>query len=121
LIKIIDKPSTETFYHITTKNPETMSSLTSYTERFLNITGLEVVIGTPSVDEMRNPPEELFDFSSENTDPIFLIEGFLCVRIKTWLRMVPSPRISVMKFFRDAWLLLFLLTGGEISLLSNLY
>ena len=62
ILSIIEKPSTETFYNITTNNPETMESLASYTERFLNITGLEVVIGTPSVDEMRNPPEELFDF-----------------------------------------------------------
>jgi len=62
ILTIIDQPSIETFYHITTNNPETMENLASYTERFLNITGLEVVIGTPSVDEMRNPPEELFDF-----------------------------------------------------------
>jgi nucleoside-diphosphate-sugar epimerase len=62
VLSIIDKPATETFYHITTDNPETMVSLASYTERFLNISGIEVVIGTPCADEMRNPPEELFDF-----------------------------------------------------------
>ena len=62
IISIIDKPSTETFYHITTNKPETMANLASYTERFLNITGIEVVIGTPCENEMRNPPEELFDF-----------------------------------------------------------
>ncbi len=35
--------------------------LVSYIERFLNVTGIEVVIGTSGADEMRNPPEELFD------------------------------------------------------------
>jgi nucleoside-diphosphate-sugar epimerase len=62
ILSIVDKPSTETYYHISTNNPETMENLVSYTERFLNITGIEIVIGIPSTDEMRNPPEELFDF-----------------------------------------------------------
>jgi hypothetical protein len=40
-----------------------MLRLASYTERFLNITGIEVVIGsgTSDLDETKNPPEELFD------------------------------------------------------------
>jgi nucleoside-diphosphate-sugar epimerase len=62
MLTIIDKPASDTFYNITSDNPETMQNLASYTERFLNITGLEVVIGTPCADDMRNPPEELFDF-----------------------------------------------------------
>jgi nucleoside-diphosphate-sugar epimerase len=61
IISIIEKPVAETFYHITGNNPESMVRLASYTERFLNITGIEVVIGTSGADEMRNPPEELFD------------------------------------------------------------
>ena len=39
-----------------------MADLVTYTERFLNITGIEVVIGNPSADELRNPAEELFDY-----------------------------------------------------------
>jgi nucleoside-diphosphate-sugar epimerase len=61
ILSIIKKPITETFYHITSNNPESMVRLASYTERFLNITGIEVVIGTSDLDEMRNPPEEFFD------------------------------------------------------------
>ena len=38
-----------------------MANLASYTERFLNISGIEVVVGTAAADKMRNPPEELFD------------------------------------------------------------
>jgi hypothetical protein len=62
IISIIEKPVAETFYHITSNNPESMVRLASYTKRFLNITGIEVVIGTSGADEMRNPPEELFDY-----------------------------------------------------------
>lgn len=61
ILSIIEKPVTETFYHITGNKPESMVRLASYTERFLNITGIEVVIGTSDLDEMRNPPEEFFD------------------------------------------------------------
>ena len=63
ILSIIENPVTETFYHITGNNPESMVRLASYTERFLNITGIEVAIGsgTSDPDETRNPPEELFD------------------------------------------------------------
>ena len=61
ILSIIEKPATETFYHITSNKPESMVRLASYTEHFLNITGIEIVIGTSDTDEMRNPPEELFD------------------------------------------------------------
>ncbi len=59
---IMEKPATETYYHITSNNPQTMANLVTYTERFLNITGIEVVIGNPTADELRNPAEELFDY-----------------------------------------------------------
>ncbi|MBN2862356.1 MAG: SDR family oxidoreductase [Bacteroidales bacterium] len=62
LFSILEKPSTEAYYHITSNNPQTMANLVTYTERFLNITGIEVIIGTPSADELRNPAEELFDY-----------------------------------------------------------
>ncbi len=58
---IIQTPVTETVYHITTNKPESTATLIAYAARFLNITGLEIVIGASVADEMRNPPEELFD------------------------------------------------------------
>jgi nucleoside-diphosphate-sugar epimerase len=60
-LSIIENPVTETFYHITGNNPESMVQLASYSKRFLNITGIKVVIGTSGAYEMRNPPEEFFD------------------------------------------------------------
>jgi nucleoside-diphosphate-sugar epimerase len=60
-LSIIQKPVTETFYHITSNKPQSTDSLIGYIERFLNITGLELVIGTSDKNELRNPPEELFD------------------------------------------------------------
>jgi nucleoside-diphosphate-sugar epimerase len=83
ILSILEKPVNGTFYHITSNHPESMARLASYTERFLNITGIEVVIGTAAAAEMRNAPEELFDhfikayrpyiadqriFKRENTD-----------------------------------------------------
>jgi nucleoside-diphosphate-sugar epimerase len=61
ILSILEKPVTEIFYHITSNHPESMVRLTSYTERFLNITGIEVVVGKSGAKETRNPPEELFD------------------------------------------------------------
>jgi nucleoside-diphosphate-sugar epimerase len=85
VLSIIEKPISGTFYHITSNNPENMERLAAYTQRLLNITGIEVVIGTPGVNETRNAPEELFDhliqpylpyisdkrvFNRENTDKL---------------------------------------------------
>lgn len=81
-LTIIDKPATDTFYNISSNNPETMKSLTSYAERFLNITGLEVVIGTPCADEMRNPPEELFDFFIKEYRP-YISDRRIFIRTNT--------------------------------------
>ena len=61
ILSILEKPVSETFYHITSNNPESLVRLVSYTERFLNITGIKVVIGASGAHEMRNPPEELFN------------------------------------------------------------
>lgn len=61
VLSIIEKPVTETFYHITSNKPESLARLVSYTERFLHITGIKVVISTSGADDMRNPPEELFN------------------------------------------------------------
>ena len=62
LFSIIEKPSNGTYYHITSSHPQTMANLVTYTEQFLNINGIEVIIGTPSADELRNPAEELFNY-----------------------------------------------------------
>jgi nucleoside-diphosphate-sugar epimerase len=83
VLSIIENPIPGTFYHITSNNPENMERLAIYTQRLLNITGIEVIIGTPGSNETRNAPEELFDhlikpympyiadkriFKRENTD-----------------------------------------------------
>lgn len=83
ILSILETPVNEAIYHITSNHPQSMARLASYTERFLKISGIEVVIGTAAADKMRNPPEELFDhfikayrpyisdqriFKRENTD-----------------------------------------------------
>jgi len=62
ILSILEKPENEMVYHITSKQPENMARLVSYTERFLQLSGIEVVIGAAAADGMRNPPEELFDY-----------------------------------------------------------
>ena len=62
LLSILDHPSDGTYYHLTSSNPPTMADLVAYTRRFLNISGVEVVIGKPSDEELKNPAEELFDY-----------------------------------------------------------
>jgi nucleoside-diphosphate-sugar epimerase len=61
VLSIIENPVPETVYHITSNNPLNMAKLTSYTERYLKITGIEILIGPPGSNEVRNPPEELLD------------------------------------------------------------
>ncbi|MEI6749140.1 MAG: SDR family oxidoreductase [Bacteroidota bacterium] len=61
LLTLIEKPANGKYYHISSNNPVSMATLVAYTRRFLNISGIEVVIGMPGSEEMRNPPEELFD------------------------------------------------------------
>jgi len=83
VLSILENPLNETIYHVTSNHPQSMAGLASYTERFLKISGIEVVIGTAASEKMRNPPEELFDhfikayrpyisdqriFKRENTD-----------------------------------------------------
>ncbi len=85
VFSILEKPVPGTIYHITSNKPENMERLAAYTQKLLNITGIEVVIGTPGSDETRNAPEELFDhlikpympyisdtriFKRENTDRV---------------------------------------------------
>jgi len=85
VLSIIEKPISGTFYHVTSNNPENMERLAAYSQRLLNITGIEIVIGSPGSDENRNAPEELFDhlikpympyisdkriFKRENTDKV---------------------------------------------------
>jgi nucleoside-diphosphate-sugar epimerase len=62
LFSILENPSDGTYYHLTSCNPPTMANLVAYAKRFLNINGVEVVIGKPPADELKNPAEELFDY-----------------------------------------------------------
>ncbi len=83
ILAILARPAENAIYHITSPRPQSMARLVAFTERFLGLTGIEVVIGAASAVEMRNPAEELFDlfikayrpyiadkrdFSRENTD-----------------------------------------------------
>ncbi len=61
VLKILEKPENRTIYHITGKNPPNLELLTIYTQKFLDITGIEVITGTPVSEDARNPAEELFD------------------------------------------------------------
>ena len=63
VLSIVENPGTETFYHITGKSDISLMQLASYAERFLQIAGIDVVLGAGSsnADEARNPPEEFFD------------------------------------------------------------
>lgn len=85
VLTILEKPANGTIYHITSNNPPNMEILTIYAKKLLNITGIDVIIGTPGPDDSRNPPEELFDhlikpylpyisdkrfFKRENTDKV---------------------------------------------------
>lgn len=85
LLSIIENPVSRAIYHITSNNPQSMEMLAAYTQKLLNITGIEVVIGAPGPDDVRNAPEELFDhlikpylpyisdkriFRRENTDRV---------------------------------------------------
>jgi nucleoside-diphosphate-sugar epimerase len=82
-LAILEKPESGAYYHVTSDRPESMLRLAAFTERFLNVTGIEVVIDASGSGAMKNPPEELFDcfikpyrpylsdkrvFKKENTD-----------------------------------------------------
>lgn len=83
MLAILAKPESGAYYHITSHRGESMTRLAAFTERFLNVSGIEVIAGAAGMAEMRNPPEELFDhfirpyrpyisdrrtFQRENTD-----------------------------------------------------
>jgi len=82
-LAILERPGGETFFHITSRRPAGMAQLAAFSGRFLGLAGIEVVVGAARADEMKNPPEELFDlfirayrpyiadqrvFARENTD-----------------------------------------------------
>lgn len=81
MLAILEKPAGNSIYHVTSPRPQSMTRLAAFSERFLGLSGVEVVIGTATA--LKNPPEELFDlfikayrpyiadqrdFSRENTD-----------------------------------------------------
>jgi nucleoside-diphosphate-sugar epimerase len=61
VLSILENPEPETFYNITCNNPVDIMELVSFTERFLNITGIEIVNGTSVTNKIKNPAEQLFD------------------------------------------------------------
>lgn len=83
ILSIIEKPVSGTFYQVTSNKPAHMQELALYTQRLLKMTGIEIIIGSPGDNEIRNPAEELFHhfikvylpyisdrriFTRENTD-----------------------------------------------------
>ena len=82
-LAILERPGSGTFFHIASHRPAAMAQLAAFSERFLGLTGIEVVVGASGAEAMKNPPEELFDlfikayrpyiadqrvFARENTD-----------------------------------------------------
>jgi len=80
-LAILEKPAGNSIYHVTSPRPQSMTRLAAFSERFLGLSGIEVVVGATVTP--KNPPEELFDlfikayrpyiadkrdFSRENTD-----------------------------------------------------
>jgi nucleoside-diphosphate-sugar epimerase len=60
-LAILDGPEDGAIYHLASRRPASMTLLAGFTERFLGLSGIEVVIGAASAAQMRNPAEELFD------------------------------------------------------------
>ncbi len=80
-LAILERPENGAIYHLTSRRPASMTQLAAFSERFLGLSGVEVVSGAATAP--KNPPEELFDlfikayrpyiadqrdFSRENTD-----------------------------------------------------
>ncbi len=60
-LAILERPASETFFHIASQRPAGMAQLAAFSGRFLGLAGIEVVVGAAGAEAMRNPPEELFD------------------------------------------------------------
>jgi nucleoside-diphosphate-sugar epimerase len=61
MLAILERPGGENFFHITSHRPAGMAQLAAFSERFLGLSGIEVIVSADGAGEMRNPPEELFD------------------------------------------------------------
>jgi nucleoside-diphosphate-sugar epimerase len=61
MLAILERPARENYFHITSHRPASMGQLAAFSERFLGLSGIEVVVGAADAATMRNPPEELFD------------------------------------------------------------
>ncbi|MCU0235821.1 MAG: SDR family oxidoreductase [Acidobacteria bacterium] len=60
-LAILERPEDGAIYHLTSRRPASMTRLAEFAERFLGLSGVEVVIGAAGAARMRNPAEELFD------------------------------------------------------------
>jgi nucleoside-diphosphate-sugar epimerase len=61
-LAILKQPQNGAIYHLASRSPASMTQLAAFSERFLGLSGIEVVIGAAGAAPMRNPAEELFDF-----------------------------------------------------------
>lgn len=61
VLSIISAIPDGTIYNVISDNPVSITLLTEYTSRLLNIRGLETFTGSSSAAELRNAPEEIFD------------------------------------------------------------
>jgi nucleoside-diphosphate-sugar epimerase len=48
-------------FHLTTDDPVKFETLALFNEKFMRVRGVEILYGTPDVNLVRNPAEELFD------------------------------------------------------------
>lgn len=61
-LAILERPGNGSFYHVTSRRPAGMGQLAAFSERFLGLSGIEVVCGAAAAAQTRTPPEELFDY-----------------------------------------------------------
>ncbi len=60
-LAIIANPASGKIYHLSSGIPTSMETLAGFSEKFLNLKGLQVVYNGPGGRSLRNPAEELFD------------------------------------------------------------
>ncbi|MBJ6726286.1 SDR family oxidoreductase [Geomesophilobacter sediminis] len=61
VLAVLDRPDSDTIYHLTSNRPVSMEELACYCERFLNIRGIKVHYGPAPEGFAPNPAEALFD------------------------------------------------------------
>ena len=59
VMTILERAETDTVYHLTSESPTTIDDLAAYSQRFLKLSGVEIVDGPPNGTGL-TPPEALF-------------------------------------------------------------